>query len=221
MRRMFSKPQIEAMIKAGASQEIIDALQDDGVIGTALSGKADLEGNNEFTGNQSITGDVSATGDLSVTGDISGDDITGNSIIENMSGYSYDGSTKNNDFTPLYVGVVKNGNKLSCVFFMSFTPSVADYSGAPMGILKLPVNLNSKLVTFTLSGIENLLDAKVVPFYSGYNVKKNIDLILQKYVGEKVLLQPAIYGTGFNVGTTYLFRYEVTFLLSDNLIPQE
>lgn len=169
-----------------------------------------------------ILDNVHIANDLGVENiDVSGS-IKGTEIVEQMSGYSYDGTNKNADFTPIYVGVVKNGNKLTCVFFMSLTATTADYLGAPIGILQVPYSLNEKLKTFSLSGIDNLLDVKVVPFYSGYNTKKNVDFILQKYLSAGgVLLQPAIYVTGLTANTTYLFRYEVTFLLSENLASQE
>ena len=156
-----------------------------------------------------IAGQDIAPFDIAATGS-----ITANSIIENMSGYNYVDTSVQADITPIYVGTVKNGNKLTCVWFMSLTATTTDYSGAKLGDLDLPSSVLAKLYPYSLSGIDNLLDARVIPMYYGYNTKIDANLILQKYTGS---ILPRIYATGLTVGTTYLIRYEATFLLSDNL----
>lgn len=140
--------------------------------------------------------------------------FTANSIVENMGGYSFVSKNIHADFTPIYVGAVKNGNKITCVWFFSIKPTENSYSGAKMGDINMPSSVLSKLYPFSLSGIDNLLDVKVVPLYSGYTQKIEGNLILQKFNGS---ILPRLYINNLVVGTSYLLRYEVTFLLSDNL----
>ena len=85
MRRMFSKKQIEAIAEAV------------------------VELNNPALALLSVDdGNILVDGGLTVDGP-----ITGDSIIENMSGYSC--TILDSAITANYVGIVKNGNKLTIV----------------------------------------------------------------------------------------------------------
>lgn len=141
--------------------------------------------------------------------------LTANSIIENMSGYRYEKTNVHNDITPIYVTCVKNGNKLTCVWFMSLTAQNTQYEGAKLGDIYIPKIVADKLYPFTLGEFNNALDTKTITLSSAYNQKKDGNLLLRKW-GTAIL--PVIYVYNLNVGTTYLFRYEITFLLSDSLV---
>ena len=49
-----------------------------------------------------------------------GGEITGNEIVEKMSGYSVENIS--NNWTPTYISAVKNGNKLTIVFCGNVIP---------------------------------------------------------------------------------------------------
>lgn len=140
--------------------------------------------------------------------------LTANSIIENMNGYIYNRENIGNDLTPIFVSAVKNGNKLTCVWFLSLIATKENYSAQSFGDITMPDNILIRLVPFSLSGINNLLDVKVIPLYSEYNTKIDANLILQKYTHSIV---PKLYANGLTIGTKYLLRYEVTMLLNDSL----
>lgn len=141
-------------------------------------------------------------------------EITAPSIVQTMgAGYSYLNNPAT-DINAIYVGCVRNGNKLTAVWFMALTATDTTYSGAKLGDLNLPSEVLNKLYPFTLSGNDTLLDVKILPLFYEYNQKVDANLILQKYTGSIV---PRIYVSGLTVGKTYLMRYEATFLLSDNL----
>ena len=140
--------------------------------------------------------------------------LTANSIIENMSGYIYEKENIGADLTPIFVSAVKNGNKLTCVWFLSLSATKTDYSAHSFGDITMPDNILIRLVPFSLSGIDNLLDVKVIPLYNEYNAKIDANLILQKYTHS---ITPKLYVKGLTIGTRYLLRYEVTMLLNDSL----
>lgn len=161
------------------------------------------------------------TSGLALKANVSGQAFTGAitapSIIEDMVGYSKD-KPDMPDFTTLYMGAVKNGNKLTLVWFISLTATQTGYSGEILPGIRVPKSLDSALVPFSLSGLDNLLDNKTVPLYSAYNQKVDSTMMIQKYTASLYLnIQPRIYVSGLTVNTTYLFRIEETFLLSDNL----
>lgn len=192
---LYSSNTVLSLYNKSEMDSLLGAKADSSALTSGLALKANIAG-------QAFTGEITAP-----------------SIIENMSGYSYDQSTKHADITPIYVGVVKNGNKVTAVFFMSLVATSSSYSGASFGNIHLPPELYDKVFPFSLSGINNLLDAKVIPAYYGYDTKIDTNLIMQKYGSNTTYLnlKPSVYATGLTVGTTYLMRYEVTFLLSDNL----
>ena len=78
---------------------------------------------NHLSQNGNITeigGNVEINGNLNINGN-----LTGNSIVENMDGYSiqYLGDSSTTDFTNdiTYVGICKNGNKLTFVISGAIT----------------------------------------------------------------------------------------------------
>ena len=198
----FASKEIEVNLSTGAlalttstvstySKDEIDSLfYDKTYIDTQLASKADLSGAN-FTGN-----------------------ITAPSIIENMSGYSFAKQTNLADATLeyKYVGVCKNGNKITFVLFAKINFSVLPISGIfNLGSFYIPGSVGTKL--FPFSGSDLSYDECL--FYSAYNIKATVNTIMKKTTDQIVF--PQFYSAGLSVNTDYYLRYEKTFLLSENL----
>ena len=143
--------------------------------------------------------------------------IKGDEIIENMSGYSATlKEIENIEITDAYAGAVKNGNKLTLVLSCSITPSTAITGGyKPIIEFNIPENIGVKLIP----AFSTTLDRKTLlgVGLGGSNV--NIDSQLIKTSNKKLTLQYSNLQT-MVANTTYAARFECTFLLSDNLIPQ-
>lgn len=185
-----------------------------------ITGDLDATGDADVGGDLDVTGDANVGGDLGVTGDISGDAITGNSIIENMTGYS--GEIFVDTLTDLdvkYAGCVKTGNKITFSLFFTFTYDNGKFKDIFRFII--PTSVGSKIIPYTLGG-EPLASEISVPV-----IKARDEVPVQCY-GE--VYKPADNNITFSLSTknvtlevnaTYLCRMEVTFLLSNNLIPEE
>lgn len=168
-----------------------------------------------FSGNITISGNLTVTGGISGNA-IAGTAITGDSIIENMSNYAFykDGTL---DWTPVYAGVVKNGNKITFVVFGSYTYHAGDGS-QQICHFNIPEAVGQKLIPYTLGAETKMLDARKVEFYDNRTSSKEVfvevNKILDTRIGMNIMSQ---YLASLTDGTTYLFRYEVTFLLADPL----
>ena len=165
--------------------------------------------------NDGTTTDLGAifSGNVNIAGN-----FTADSIIENMSGYSFsvDAAT---DLTKevVYAGACKNGNKITFVVFMKLTKTGA---GAPtytkLGAFTIPWQVGQKLYPYNLGGAINILDSKRITYYK--SDASGIDKTAAAYKRNDSLFE--VYGYGLadlDLNTDYVVRYEVTFLLSDNL----
>ncbi|MBO7716222.1 MAG: hypothetical protein J6S85_21840 [Methanobrevibacter sp.] len=176
-----------------------------------------------YSHDENIEGDLSVDGDLTVTGDIEGNKITGNEIIENMVGYSI---TKNPNadvygLEYIYAGVCKNGNKITFVLFGTVTKQVSD-TAFNMCKWTIPSTIGAKLFPYVVGGETNYLDKRIIQFSPNDDayVYTNCLVDMQKENNTTIEMNLRVFDD-LSVGKTYFFRYEVTFLLSDNLIPQE
>lgn len=166
-----------------------------------------------------LTVNETIKGDLVVEGSISG-----NEIIENMSGYSCSlgETTEDIEINGIYAGIVKNGNKLSWVLFLKIKRLQSITGQRPMlGEFNVPTDILEKLIPTTLFG-ENLLLGETISATNESNTSgANLLLICVKTAtGFKVNL-----GVGSMANLTqdvnYLIRIERTFMLSDNLITNQ
>lgn len=140
--------------------------------------------------------------------------FTANSIVENMTGYSFTkGSHPNFNYEFIYAGIVKNGNKLTCVVALNLTMNVVTTNNIVIGYFNMPSSVASKLYP-TQIGQYNFLDVKEVPAYNDFNQNIMLKSYNQK-AGNSSRLEVIV--NNMEVGTKYYIRYEVTFLLSDNL----
>lgn len=195
MRRMYSENQIKKLAKFVAENDL---------------GDVDLNVASINAKGMAITGAGAITGNLAVGGA-----ITGKSIIENMSGYSFEnllptGYVASN----IYAGAVKNGNKLTLVLALNLTKnSEATDSNPLIGRFTIPSSIGSKIYP---SISDSIVDTQQIRAYvsagsfisvNGYVTKSNDNTKLS-FVG---------FLGSFQIDATYYIRYEVTFLLGENL----
>ena len=205
MRRMFSEKQIKEMISAGAQSEIAEALEGDISIG----------------GDLSVAGDSSVGGDLSVTGDIAGAEITGDSIIENMSGYSMTQKTMTNfEVEPVYGGMVKNGNKLTMVYFAQITKKASDNNYNDIVWVYVPDDVFAKIYPFTIGAFEDIIASVRTTGLPSSSLGSfiTVDALIRK-ASNRFNVSVRATDANLAVDASCLVRLEFTFLLSDNLIP--
>ena len=211
MRRMYSKQQLEEIAKYLVEHSELNFLED-----IAFTGDVSIGGDASVAGDLPVTGDVSIGGDLSVV-----DKITGGEIIENMSGYSWTtDSSLPSGFSLLFVGAVKNGNKLTLSAFMSINVASASTGGLLIGSFNIPEVIGQKLVPFQFGepGTPYLDIKNVAGAYSGADTV-NVPCRLVK--GTNTRLDFYITKDNIVAETDYFLRYEITFLLGENLIPIE
>ena len=109
MRRMYSEKELSVLVYQAVGQYI-----EDGALDESIASAVDAYLVEHPVDITALEGQDIAPKDISATGN-----ITAPSIIENMSGYSMTVSdtTTNVTLTNIYSSMVKNGNKLTIVFF--------------------------------------------------------------------------------------------------------
>lgn len=149
--------------------------------------------------------------------------FTANSIIENMTGYSVSNIVNDqNAVTLAYVGIVKNGNKITFVVAGKVNKptgsSWTDYTRLLKMQFNIPSAVGSKIYPIGAGGSANLVDAKLSLADYNFLNKKNLNHTLAKF-GDTILTYEMYYvaSDALDEEKDYGFRYEVTFLLSDNL----
>lgn len=159
--------------------------------------------------------------DLAAKANLSGANFTGAitapSIIEDMSGYSFIAPTTSEPViqTTIYAGVVKNGNKLTFALFQKIvvtsTP-VGNY--LTLGAFSIPSAVLAKLYPTTIGGVD-FLDNRTVSLFKSLSSALDMKAYCQKG-GTGITL--AMHGLqSIPQNEDYYVRYELTFLLSDNL----
>ena len=144
--------------------------------------------------------------------------FTANSIIENMSGYSYMPKTGNFSFSNQYVSIVKNGNKITFVLFGDLYAETLPTSGFwRICNFTIPTEIGQKLFPYSQGGFDNLLNKTIVNLSTGVGVNANVNVscIVEKYNDKTISF--FMYSDNVQPATHYIFRYEVTFLLSNNM----
>ena len=144
--------------------------------------------------------------------------ITGAEIIEKMSGYSFTPATiENVTFNTIYVGVCKNGNKLTLVCFGEVSATAYPVAGQMnMGTFNIPSEVGAKLYPIEFDSI-NVLSITSLQMFRDKNTYSTVPVRVRKGSGTKVYFQIATGNLSANV--TYLYRFECTFLLTENLAP--
>ena len=162
-----------------------------------------------------FNGNINISGNLTVSGGISGSAITGNSIIENMSGYSALVIADIPNLDVSYIGAVKNGNKLTLSCAFSFVASATGFNSSTVARFLLPQDVLDKLYAHTIGNQPNVLTQCIIPLFTSISAKVDAYGFAYKGTGK---IDLNLYATGLTVGQKYDGRFEVTFLLSDSLV---
>lgn len=191
-------------------KDVFGEIGDYGEMKTYVDTIKDLIVENTNTNTTEIGNNVEIDGNLAVN---SG--ITADSIIENMGAeYTFTASAST-DIAVAYAGVVKTGNKITFVISGTFTPTQVYNAGETrvMGTFTMPEAVGQKLI------------ANVGTNRIGYKAFK---LCIDAYQGiqcnsffTKNDDTSGYFSFGLSeqntANTTYYFRFEETFLLSDSL----
>lgn len=173
--------------------------------------------------NDGSTTDLGAIfqGNVNISGTLNATRLTGDEIVENMSGYSASLAASDSDYTfeNVYTSAVKNGNKLTLV--SAFKITQLKPSGAlDMVVVRfnIPSAVGAKLYP-TLILNNNCLsydgtNAQPTDQYSG---TVSCDAIWLKYGNTQVGVNLYKY-SGLTQNQEYYVRLEKTFLLANNLI---
>ena len=197
-----------------ASQHLIATFNN----GTSQDLGAIFSGNITISGNLNVTGRVDAN-DIHASL-FSGLSVTADSIVENNDGYSF-AMPSDTDIDTVYASVVKTGNKITFVIFGNITPTTDRTSGdgqIVIGGFYIPSAIGAKLYPYTQSWMTNVLHCQSLKAYNGSVTGKLVDAYVLKSSG--TYLQFFIYpseNVTLLAGQKYIYRMEVTFLLSDAL----
>lgn len=164
-----------------------------------------------------FSGNITISGNLTVTGNISGNDISGNSIIENMSGYSFTNINTDPNAVIEYVfaSAVKTGNKLTFVIACNITKTGAlQDNDIKIGRFDIPASVGAKLFP-TQIGVYNFLAMKQEQAF--YNQSTFVDTVCFTEKVSNGIIYNKARANLFAENVKYYLRYEITFLLSDNL----
>ncbi len=141
--------------------------------------------------------------------------ITAPSIIEDMNGYSYTPQTGSFTMSDSYVSACKNGNKLTLVVAGVFTPSTSFSGYIGIGDFTIPQDIGALLVPLSIGGLTYVLDVKSAEMFSSISSSVAVKYRTDKVNNTKLTI--LLDASNVVANTAYVFRYEVTFLLSGNL----
>lgn len=225
MRRMYSEQELtkiigevfDAKIEAGAFDDSIS----DAVDAYLVEHPVDITALEDKTIAPAVVNATTSVGAPSgAFTALSGGAITGDSIIENMSGYSFTkmADTENITFDYIYAGVVKNGNKLTMVIAVNVKKISASTANMEfvIGTFTLPNDVMNKIYPTTVGGATYIVDEKGIKGISqaSYKITKDVLGFTEKVYGK---IYMSAYIENMAQDDELYVRYEVTLLLSDNL----
>ena len=214
MRRMYSEQELSKIIK-----EVFDAEVEAGEFDETIADYVDAYLVEHPVDITALEGQDVSVNSLDADGL-----ITGGEIVEKMSGYSFvlDSVSENITLNVTYASVVKTGNKITFVwaFEVERTDTVTS-SISRLGDFVIPASIGAKLYPYTLGWSNDILTSLEIELYSSLTGS----VTLKSHVVKDSNTNIGLFGTNFNsaleLGTTYIGRAEVTFLLSENLAPEE
>lgn len=144
--------------------------------------------------------------------------ITGDEIIENMSGYSFSKGSETTNLTRefVYAGIVKNGNKITLVIAINLTRTGTVASTAALGKFVLPSDILSKIYPSTIGGYDYVSVGKYGAWQSD-TTSKDLSIYSQKAADGITFSGNTDPINALTANTKYYCRIELTILLSDNL----
>ena len=209
MRRMYSEQELTTIIG-----QVLDSKIEDGSFDEIISDAVDAYLVEHPVDITALEGKDIELASLDATGL-----ITGGEIVEKMSGYTYTkvASTEDHTIDYVYCSAVKNGNKLTLVWFIDLV-YISGSGEFDLGRFNIPNDVASKIYPIPFSGNTAVLDFKSVQALSSVSQSRNVNVSIRKYSTNRIHL----FITNANVltpNTHYMLRVEETFLLSDNLTP--
>lgn len=185
--------------------------------GESVNG-AYIENNHLFitlTNGQVIDAGLMFNGNLTINGTLDATKVTGDEIVEKMSGYSFiEESPTNWTLEYVYASAVKTGNKVTFVLSLNITKLAGASNFPAIGTFTMPLSVYNKLYP-TRIGDYSWLDVKVLNAFYTENANVAVPARISKGSSGKIGIQ--INATNMTENTTYYLRYEATFLLSNNL----
>lgn len=159
-------------------------------------------------------------GNVNISGTLNATKVTGDEIVETMTGYSASMLTPSGfELEKVYVGAVKTGNKITLVFAFNITKTSddADIYANYVDVV-LPQSVLAKLYPVAISGGQYLDNKAIALFTSEYGYIQTNMYITKQPNG--VRLGGTNNRSAMTLNEKYYCRYEATFLLSDDLVAQ-
>ncbi|MBO7735377.1 MAG: hypothetical protein J6S67_22625 [Methanobrevibacter sp.] len=227
MRRMYSEQELTKVIG-----DVVDSKIEDGSFDDAIAEYVDaylvehpvditaLEGKTISPAIVYATTSVNAPS--GAFNSLSGEAITGDSIIENMSGYAMEvQEIENLTQAPVYGGIVKNGNKLTMVYNATFTRT-GDVANSLLLLATIPQAVWAKLIP-SISGTNTLaiVPSAIIRNSTGYIEDASFRASYSRRANNQIginALDVDFAKLPLNVACSV--RFEITFLLSNSLITE-
>lgn len=160
------------------------------------------------------------SGNVNIDGTLNATKVTGNEIVENMSGYSFDkAEDANATRTYYYAGAVKTGNKITFVIFVDMILKVdANISGPKIdcGSFNIPKNVADKLYPVSIGLGQALASTAVFANTNYINTGKIVYASVVKISSTRINFSFYVPDST-PTNTRLTIRLENTFLLSDSL----
>ena len=210
MRRMYSEQELTRIIG-----EVFDQKLESGALDSSISDAVDAYLVEHPVDITALVGKDVSCKSVTTTNDITaGGSITGPSIIQTMSGFSYSPS-ENTDVSISYAGVVQNGNKLTFALAGKYTPTELGAT-IVIGGFFIPESIYNKLVNTTI-GVDSVLGADNLIMSDSVFTNSSIPMRTTKTTSGGYQIFWFADSRTLTLNTEYAFRIEETFLLSDNL----
>ena len=168
--------------------------------------------------NDGSTTDLGAifSGNINISGTLNATKVTGDEIVETMTGYSVTlpTSSVNASVNSIYVGVSKTGNKITFVIFASITKLTSTVVALYYNF-EIPSAVGDKLYTYQIGGYDYLDNNDVTGVQKSDFVRKQVGYSVTKPSYHSVSF--AITTEGLTQNEETYVRIEKTFLLSDNM----
>ena len=156
-------------------------------------------------------------GNVNISGTLNATSITGGSIIETMTGYSVQISQVDMTWTPIYVGICKNGNKLSLVAFGKFNKDALTPASADVVRWIIPAEVGQKIYPYTIGANDNVLDNKNIQAQGTDSLNYLAQVTATFFKLSDTLIGLRIRNMTSISNNEYVFRAELTLLTSPNL----
>lgn len=193
-------------------ESVASAYIQNGNLHLVLTNGDDLDAGNMFNGNITISGNLTAGGVKTPSLNSDTEQIAAQKpVVEVMSGYRYEKSISDNvEIT--YAGMVKNGNKIT----LALAGRVTKASGFTtiLGTFHFPLSVANKILPTTGNYVVNGRCALATNAFDTSFIK---NYGIEKIQNEYFTIYLFALNSDLVADTSYMFRIEATFLLSDNL----